>query len=249
VESSEAGPALSFDRAEYTGSAESGPPCANCARPLGEQYWQWQAKPICESCRGGLSALLAESQSQKAFARAALLGGATALGSGVAYAVFVALTHYQLALVTIGIAFLIAKVMRRCSGGIGGRKYQILAVVLTYLASAMGYAPGVYAGFRSAASEQEAGPHATVAPAANGAPATDHGSSGDGRPGAGAFVAAFAMFLAFTLAAPILAATEAPIGLLIVGFGLWEAWKLLRGLPISLDGPYRATAATGPPAG
>ena len=29
------------------------------------------------------------------------------------------------------------------------------------------------------------------------------------------------------------------MGLLIVGFGLWEAWKLTRGLPLSLEGPFR----------
>jgi hypothetical protein len=58
-----------------------------------------------------------------------------------------------------------------------------------------------------------------------------------------------AILLAITLAAPVLAATSAPIGLLIVGFGLWEAWKLSRGLPLTLDGPYRTAPATGPPAG
>jgi hypothetical protein len=58
-----------------------------------------------------------------------------------------------------------------------------------------------------------------------------------------------AIFLAITLAAPLLAATNAPMDLVIVGFGLWEAWKLSRGLPLTLDGPYRAAPATGPAAG
>ena len=41
--------------------------------------------------------------------------------------------------------------------------------------------------------------------------------------------------------------TEAPIGVLIVGFGLWEAWKLSRGIPIRIEGPYRVAPSTGPP--
>jgi hypothetical protein len=86
-------------------------------------------------------------------------------------------------------------------------------VLLTYLASAMGYLPAILAGFKSSTEEA---PAITI--------------------------------LAYMLAAPFLAATEAPIGLLIVGFGLWEAWKLTGGVPMVLGGPYRRTAgATGPP--
>jgi len=33
-----------------------------------------------------------------------------------------------------------------------------------------------------------------------------------------------------------------------VVFGLWEAWKLSRGIPLTIDGPYRvAPPSTGPP--
>jgi hypothetical protein len=245
METSEPNPGISFDRAAYADKREGGPPCANCSRPLGEQYWQWQTRPICGDCRGRLTELLAESQSSKSFGRAALLGGGTALACGVGYAVFVAVTHIQLALVTIGIAFVVARVIRRCSGGIGGRKYQILAVALTYVASAMGYAPGVYGGFKSAAAE-----HSSSSRSSSATSTDDDGAPSDHRRGGpGATLTALALFFAFTLAAPVLAATEAPIGLLIVGFGLWEAWKLSRGLPLTLDGPYRATPATGPPAG
>jgi hypothetical protein len=44
----------------------------------------------------------------------------------------------MISIVAIGIAWLIAKAMMTASGGIGGRPYQIAAVVLTYLAVSMG---------------------------------------------------------------------------------------------------------------
>lgn len=237
METPEAGQGLSFERAAYTTQAAGGPPCANCAGALGEHYWQWLAKPFCAVCRDRMMELFAASQSKRAFGRAVLLGGLTAIGCGIAYAFF-ANWKGQWALLTIGIAYLIAKVMRHASGGIGGRKYQVLAVALTYLASAMGYAPAVYKGFQSSIHEYRPASASTT-------PKEMPLEDSNARVTA-VFLAAV---MATTLVAPLLFAPSSPIGLLIVGFGLWEAWKLSRGLPLTLDGPYRAAPATGPPAG
>jgi hypothetical protein len=215
---------------------------------LSDEYWEFSSRPICGNCKGQIAAVLDASRSKATFVRAILLGGATAFGCGIAYAIFVQMTDYQLALITIGIAFVIAKVLRKTSGGAGGRRYQVLAVILTYLASAMGYAPAMLAGLKSSAEEAPANTAGTAAPTtAPRATAPAEPSASEG-PGALGLLAGAALFLALTLAAPFLAAMDAPIGLLIVGFGLWEAWKLTGGVPLVLGGPYRRTAlATGPP--
>jgi hypothetical protein len=242
VEAGEAGGDLNFDRATYTQS-EAGPPCASCNGPLSDEYWEFSSRPICSNCRGQIAAMLEASQSKATFVRAILLGGATAFGCGVAYAIFVHLTNYQLALITIGIAYVVAKVLRKCSGGAGGRRYQVLAVILTYLASAMGYAPAVASGLTGAADE----PAATTSATSAKAPANPEPSA-SGDVSVGGLLLGAGFFLVVTLAAPFLAAMDAPLGLLIVGFGLWEAWKLTGGVPMVLGGPYRRTAvATGPP--
>ncbi|HTM43914.1 MAG TPA: hypothetical protein VL137_03110 [Polyangiaceae bacterium] len=242
METSEVSAGLSFDKASYSTNKDEGPPCANCNGPLGEQYWHWQTKTVCEKCKRLLTETLDASQSKKAFGRAVLLGGATAFACGIAYAIFVGVTNYQLAIVTIGIAFLIAKVIRRCSLGIGGRKFQILAVALTYLASAMGYAPAVLSAMKDGA-KQESAEHATASGAAG---QVDDEKSG--KASVAELATGIVYIFGVIMAAPFLVASQAPIGLLIVGFALWEAWKLSRGLPIALDGPYRAAPATGPPA-
>jgi hypothetical protein len=46
-----------------------------------------------------------------------------------------------------------------------------------------------------------------------------------------------------SLAAPFLEITDSPLGLLIVLFGLWEAWKLSRGVTLNIEGPLRVGAA------
>jgi hypothetical protein len=196
-----------------------------------------------------LSQLLVASQSKAAFGKAVLLGGATALGCGIAYAVFVAVTDYQLALLTIGIAFLVARVIRKASAGVGGRKYQLLAMGLTYAASTMGYAPGVFKAIGASESgETRSKSGSDVVKAGAAQPVVERKPAREEPPSLGGLALALAGVFAITLAAPILAASEAPMGLLIVGFGLWEAWRLTRGIPLALDGPYRtAPMATGPP--
>jgi hypothetical protein len=245
----ESGSVIDFDRAEYGANKPSAAPCANCKKPIEDQYWNFRNSAVCGTCRSAIEGLVAKSTSTASLGNAALRGGGVALACGVAYAVFVAVSHIQLALVTIGIAFVIAKVVRKASGGIGGRRFQILAVALTYLASAMGYLPPVV---RSAFDQEPA--HRHSAPSAD-APAG--GASGDveqapkaaprlsGLAQAVALVKLVAIVLGIALAAPFLEATEAPLGLLIVAFGLWEAWKLTKEVPVVFDGPYRIGQGAG----
>jgi hypothetical protein len=237
---------LRFDRAEYASGGEAIAPCANCGAPLRDQYWKWQNHVVCDACRARVSETLAKSFTAAAFRKALLQGGGIALGCGIAYAVFVGVTHFQLALATIGIAILVSKQIRKASGGAGGPRFQVLAVALTYFASTMGYLPGIVEAIRdtsSATTQTASAASDSTQPHAQ-APAEEHQATG------GDTLKALLWLIGIMLAAPFLEITEAPIGVLIVVIGLWQAWKLSRGLPIHIDGPFRvATPATGPPAG
>jgi hypothetical protein len=205
---------LRFDRATYAKGAGTGAPtvtpCASCKGPLGDSYWRWQQVIVCGRCRDGIAARLADSQSNERLAKAILTGGATALACGIAYATLELALHVRMAIATIGIGYVVARVVRNASSGIGGTRYQVVAAALTYVAATMGYIPEIWSGPSEAANPLK--------------------------------------ILARMLAAPLLNATESPIGLLIVGFGMWEAWKLTQGVPPLLEGPFRAGAATGPAA-
>jgi hypothetical protein len=202
----EPGTVIDFDRAEYGENQAATAPCTNCKRPLEGQYWKFRSGPVCRSCRDGIEAAVTRATSGASLGRAALEGGAVALACGVGYAAFAAASHIQIALVTIGIGFVVAKVVRRASGGVGGARFQILAVALTYVASTMGYLPSIWSAFDEPR---------------------------------------VATVLRLALQAPFLEATHAPLGLLIIGFGLWEAWKLTKGVPIVLEGPFRIGPGAG----
>jgi hypothetical protein len=255
---SDTGPELQFDKATYaSGDAGGVVPCGQCKQPLGEQYWRLQTFLLCDRCKTGIQASLDKSQSASSFGKALLQGGLVALGCGIGYAIFVGVTSIQFALITIGIGYLVAKTVRKASGGLSGRKFQVLAVVLTYLASTMGYAPGIFNAIKDsgdkhqvagAASGVAAAPSAPSAPVtATGEPGTSSASADPGanRPvGVGQLLLAIAMLIGIMLAAPFLEITEAPIGVLIVLFGLWEAWKLSKGVNVVIEGPFRVAPGT-----
>ncbi len=44
---------------------------------------------------------------------------------------------------------------------------------------------------------------------------------------------------AFALVAPVLAGTDNLIGLIIIGIGLYEAWKINKRRELVVSGPYR----------
>ena len=71
------------------------------------------------------------------FALALLFGAGAALAGAVGYAL-VGLSGFMISIVAIGMAWLIAKAMMAASGGVGGRRYQVAAVVLTYFSVSLG---------------------------------------------------------------------------------------------------------------
>lgn len=201
---SEPTPDLQFEHATYD-APTAGPTCGMCGKPVGAQYWQWQGRVLCASCRDQVTRLGEHVMDPAVFGQAAALGIATALACGVAYAGVVWATKYNLALITIGIGYVVAQVIRKSTRNISGKPYQYLAAALTYVAGSMGYAWQVCGG---------------VVPDKADVPA----------------------LLPQLLLAPVTQATHDPIGLLIVGFGVLEAWRRTRPVPTVATGPYRVGA-------
>jgi hypothetical protein len=218
---SDPSPELTFDRATYaspTGaSAASVAPCGGCKQPLTDQYWKWHRLLVCKACRDGLEAKLRETQSSAVFGKAFVQGGGVALACGVGYAVFVATTNTQFALVTIGIAIAVAHVIRKATSGLSGRRFQVLAAVLTYVASTMGYAPALY--------------HAAL----------------HGHDAGAISLFGYVYLAGIMLAAPFLELTEAPLGVVIIAIGVWSAWSRTRAVPLQIEGPFRVAPPAAAP--
>lgn len=236
--------------------------CGFCGREAQGVYFQVGDTVACTRCKNERAAGPQGSRIGR-FSKALVFGlFAGAVGAGLWYGVR-RLTGYEIGLIAIVVGFLVGAAVRFGSGGRGGWRYQVLAVGLTYFSICLNYAPDVVAGLLERAEQESAAEQAQP----EGAPApgpTEPGAVTPGTPPAApaataetpglvaalAGVAVFAaVVVAISLAAPFLGGLENAIGLLIIGFGLWQAWKMNAATPLEISGPFRigATPAAEPP--
>jgi hypothetical protein len=259
---------LQFDHADTTGSTSSGPTCAICRRPITTYYYETAGTTVCSSCRNRVLAQTVSGAAASSFLRATLFGFVGALvGAAIYYAVLVA-TGYEIGLIAIVVGFIVGYAVRKGAGGRGGRRYQILALVLTYLAIGGTYVPLAMrevgrrprASADSLAAKQRAAADTALAGDTGIAVAT---AESPRAPAATARAASPSFLrLALALGALVLLAAAMPllavifgfpqsiISALIIGFALSQAWRMNRGLKTVFTGPFKVAArAPGPAAG
>jgi hypothetical protein len=238
------GEGLQFEKAEFE-NAPAQAQCAQCHRDLIGSYYEAEGQTICEACKYTLESRMTEGSGAGRFVRATGAGlVAAALGATLYYAI-TAISGYEFGLIAIVVGFGVGSAVRWGSNGRGGKHYQALAMALTYLAIVATYIPPIIQGFREVAAETAA-VEPTVAedgvpsavPAAAAAP-TETADTVEGEPtGAVPTVIAFAVIVAIACAAPFLAGFENIIGIVIIGIGLYEAWKLNRRTTVTITGPH-----------
>jgi len=246
---------LQFDRAEPGTSATTASSCVVCKKPLTTTYFEVNGKTVCPDCRTRLEAHLNAGTPAGRFLKALGLGaGAAVLGAGIYYGI-AAVTGAEWGIVAIVVGFLVGKAVRKGSNGRGGWRYQALAMALTYCSLVAAYAPFIFkamgeqADHRASQVADRSRSAATIAPRAADtaaiatSKATTVTSDSEPRtPSAGTVLAAVALLAGLIFAAPILSAVDSPIGFILIGIALYEAWKFNRGVAYKITGPYRVAA-------
>lgn len=235
---------LQFDRAEYGSENPQEAPgklqCAACQRPLLSSYFELNGIPACAECRDKAEKSFRPRPGFSGFLKAAGIGlGGAAVGAGVYYAIL-ALTGYEVGLVAILVGFLAGAGVKKGSGGYGGWKYQAMAIVLTYVAICCTYIPMIYPGVQDQFARAALAPevfNAAPGPAAAAATAEPVEPSALDGP-LGSLVLWFVV-LVIALAAPFLGGFENILGLLIIGFGLYQAWSMNKAPVLAVAGPFR----------
>jgi uncharacterized protein (DUF983 family) len=200
-----------FKTAEYSSAGEV---CKSCKKPLSGDYFRINGIVACENCTEQLRRQL-PVDSSAAFIRAIAIGiGAAVLGCGL-YAGFTILTSIYIGIVSLAVGWLIGKAMKMGSGGIGGKRYQIVAVALTYIAVSMADVP-INLHFRGKSLSE------LTDPALFGQFLVD----GITSPFTG-----------------LRSATSGLIGLVILFVGMQIAWKLTAGPKLEILGPFQATSS------
>jgi hypothetical protein len=258
-------PSLQFETAEPVaapGAPEATAPapltCTSCKQPLTSEYYEASGQTLCPACRQALATAFAAPLGKERFVLSLVYGGVAAVGGGLLWWAVRALTGYEIGLIAVVVGLMVGLAVRAGSLGRGGRRFQILAVCLTYSGVALNYVPDIFKGFAEAARTRPA-PTKDDATAGEGAPAAGKpanpvpvATSTAASSGATAAeqkpfgVLHFALFLVFVaglaFAAPFLAGAENVIGILIIGFALWEAWKLNRQAQLAFTGPFQVNS-------
>ena len=128
---------LQFDRVETSGEQPgertAGPDvtCVVCGKSVGSEYYHINDKPVCESCRQTVIAAAVTPRTAGPLVRAGLFGLVAAIAGAAIYYAVIAITKFEIGLVAILIGYMVGYMVRKGAGGRGGRRFQILAVVLT----------------------------------------------------------------------------------------------------------------------
>lgn len=216
--------------------------CKLCGQPVGGTYYRVSDAMACGSCAEKVRRE-GPKDSHAAFVRAVLFGIVGAILGLILYAAFAIITGLIIGYVSLAVGFIVAKAMMMGSKGIGGRKYQIVAVILTYAAVSMAAIP-VWINFYL--NERKSHPPAQVlqqAPSNQTVNQPAEQPEQQMSPGAALFQLAL-----IGLASPFLnlqGGFGGVIGLVILGVGIRIAWKLAAGKSEQMVyGPF----ANSPPA-
>jgi hypothetical protein len=257
------GGGLRFDRADFGTEAPATLACGNCGAPIASAYYEAGGKTICEKCRYALEAFLESRAGVGGAAKAVLAGLGAAFAGGLIYYAVLALSGYEFGLIAIVVGYLVGRAVRWGSGNRGGAFYQAVAVTLTYVAIVGTYVPLIVREVRARAEQETASAlqkqpgfgeqHSATgtpgagqdAPKAQGAGASVQESAAGDSPGVQTMGAltALGLFALFVLALPFLQGFQNILGLLIIGFGLYQAWKMNRRVRLVFDGPFTAGRA------
>ena len=128
-----------FEKVEYVG--EAGPDaCSFCGQPSGKWYFRVNGAMSCMNCAQAAKSAV-PSDTHAAFVRALLFGGGAAVLGLILYSTFGIVTGLLIGYLSLGVGYIVGKAMIKGSRGIGGRRYQIAAVLYTYAAVSMSAIP------------------------------------------------------------------------------------------------------------
>ena len=251
-------PSPQFGTAEYVGVSGSNY-CQYCHQPIGASYFRVHDTMACPGCAEKVAAELARD-THAAYMRAILFGVGAAILGMIIYATFTIVTGLIVGYVSLGVGWMVGTAMKKGSRGVGGRRYQIAAALLTYAAVSMAAVPIWIHNAREQYAKQPqivekqrvADNQQTTKDEVNSddQTATDNADHA-GQPGTResdqprrTFLAAIGKIALLGIASPFLELWESGpnfgwmIGAFILFIGMQIAWRLTSGTKVAVYGPF-----------
>jgi len=230
-------PTPQFGTAEYVGKP-GGDHCQFCHQPIADKYYRTNGAMTCPQCAEKMQGELAKD-THAAFVRAILFGIGAAILGMILYATFAIVTGIVIGYASLAVGWIVGKAMIKGSNGVGGRRYQIVAVLLTYIAVSTAAIP---ISIHYAVEQKQAQHRQTTQPQDNLESGPERAAP-ESRPN---MVAALGTLL-LGLASPIIEVFEGNpvggmIGLVILFVGMRFAWRFTAAKPLEVFGPFDNSA-------
>jgi hypothetical protein len=238
-------PTPQFGTMEYSGKPGNDH-CQFCHQPIGANYYRVNAAMSCASCADKVRGELAKD-THSAFVRAITYGVGAAIGGLILYATFEIATGLIIGYASLAVGWMVGKAIMTGSGGIGGRRYQIAAALLTYAAVSMAAIPVWihYAGEHPHNARQQQRPQTDQQQSQTGeqqsATESDESAAPKERMSLGKWLGWVTLL---GLASPFVELWEGgpsfgwAIGAFILFIGIKIAWRMTAGRPLAIDGPF-----------
>lgn len=232
-----------FSTAEYS-HVPGTERCRICSSLISGEYFRVNSQMACARCAE--EARLGQPRdSHAAFARGLVLGIGAAVVGLIVYSTFTIVTGWSIGYIALAVGWLVAKAITKGSNGMGGLRYQVAAVVLTYAAISLAAVPiWISYGIKHRQQTTVQG-HAATQTGTNAATA---GGDTAGQPQAAPrpkpeiHLGKLLVQLLFVgLASPFLALRNpfnGLMGLVILFVGLSIAFRMTAAKPLEVDGPY-----------
>jgi hypothetical protein len=235
-------PTPQFGTAEYAGSPGDDH-CQFCHQPISGNYYRVNEAMACLGCAEKARGELAKD-THAAYMRGLLYGIGAALVGMILYATFAITTGIIIGYVSLAVGWMVGNAILKGSGGVGGRRYQITAVLLTYCAVSMAAVPIWihYAAKQKQAQEQDLAARQRQLEnefGQQGRPVTP--TPNNARP---SMASGLAMLALIGIASPFIEIWEAGpnfgtmIGIVILIVGIRIAWRITAGRPLEIYGPF-----------
>jgi hypothetical protein len=239
-------PTPQFGTAEYVGSPGDDH-CQFCHQPITGTYYRVNDAMACLGCAEKARGELARD-THAAYMRGLLYGIGAAIAGMILYATFAITTGIIIGYVSLAVGWMVGNAIMKGSGGVGGRRYQITAVLLTYCAVSTAAVPIWihYASKQKQAQQQDLATRERQ---------LENEFGQQGRPVSPApskvrpnMAGALAMLALIGIASPFIEIWEAGpnfgtiIGIVILFVGIRIAWRITAGRPLQIYGPFANAA-------
>lgn len=230
---------LQFQKAEFVDSRQK---CAVCPSFIESSYYHLAGKTICPSCAEKAEAAQQPPKSGSVM-RGLVYGAGAAAACSAGYAIITLATGMEFAITAIVVGYIVGRAVRTGSHRLGGRRLQILAVILTYLAITTSYIPVVIKQAAGRQKQEKANSAAASALPAN-APASPVLDPNARRVTAGRAALGVLLIAGICMVSPLLGLADGIsgiLGVIIIFVGLVQAWRQTGRDPRLLTGPYSLT--------